>query len=690
MTRTSARKPALKARASLREEDTDSEDDAVQTQDDEEESEHEAPSPKKRRVSTATRPPPRPKIKGALRDFLDLPLELVLRILGELDLPTRFHLSRLSKRFWRLLRGDKSLHILWTDAPQSSGITKPAAHGMSVYQQANLMFGCCQGCGKTTNKVDWALWIRACPPCYKDLVADKQSAAVSKEVLEIAPFSQSKSRFARYPISPILADGEYSARLAVDSAGNDRKTKHYSVRELRHVEVMLQDVVESQTEALDIKEDRYEYWDSDSEDDDGLNWTDYGLEMLAFDYDCFGPLSNICSKGDLVFDLTSVQDVREAREEKRRTEERQKILKTRRKDIMARFEAEGYKAHHFQFDAFTNHPTMRVAKELTDSAFASVHVKLGSLLAAHRHQQDVQIIAQESGRLRGLVSHEYNRLRRDKDYVREYFFDPVPDLNEFIELEPVKAMYHVASVDEIGKRTPPPIADKARDIARAIGQACEAAESAFFRSFVNILADIETARKANPAAPPAAGPQPGPTIAQSVASIAHPLQLLPADVDEILQQPELYQDDLLLRAICFVQCIACTHVNNGIDILTHKCSVGRHSIRANGYQLMRERIEAAIDVVLALKQDFSATAEDIDGFGHVLHCECASPALAHDWRYMVLHRARHHRTSAEKPAIVVDTQEGAMKRVFEQHIESLGQQSTGYSALYSFFGGLRY
>lgn len=32
-------------------------------------------------------------------------------------------------------------------------------------------------------------------------------------------------------------------------------------------------------------------------------------------------------------------------EEKRRGEERRKILETRRKDIMARFEAEGYKAH---------------------------------------------------------------------------------------------------------------------------------------------------------------------------------------------------------------------------------------------------------------------------------------------------------------------------------------------------------
>lgn len=95
-------------------------------------------------MSTTAKPHPRPRAKGALKDFLDLPLELVLRILGELDLPTLVHLSRLSRRFWRLLRGDKSLHILWTDARQRSGITRPTAHGMSVYQQANLMFGCCQ------------------------------------------------------------------------------------------------------------------------------------------------------------------------------------------------------------------------------------------------------------------------------------------------------------------------------------------------------------------------------------------------------------------------------------------------------------------------------------------------------------------------------------------------------------------
>ncbi|BGP67875.1 hypothetical protein NBRC10513v2_001196 [Rhodotorula toruloides] len=682
MTRTSARKSALKARASLREADTDSEDDAVQSAEEEEESEHEAPPPKKRRVSTAAKPPPGPKVKGALKDFLDLPLELVLRILGELDLPTLFHPSRLSKRFWRLLRGDKSLHTLWTDARQRSGIRRPTAQGMGVYQQANLMFGCCQGCGKTTNKVDWVLRIRACPSCYRDLVADKQTACFSKEVLEIAPFSQ------------------------MDSSGGERKTKHYSVYDLRHVDAMLYKVVRTQTDALNIKRDCYDYGEDSDEDGepteehDSLDWTRYGRTPLTFKYKCFCWLQDICSKSEFINDLTLLGYQRTAdatsmvawfkQEEKRKAEDRQKILKTRREDIMTRFKAEGYKAHHFKFDAFTNHPTMRVAKELTDSAFASVHVELGALLAAHRHRQDVQIIAQESDRLRGLVSHEYNRLRRDEDYVREYLFDPVPDLYEFLELEPVKAMYHVASVDEIGKRTPTPIADKARDIARAIGQACEAAESAFFRSFVKILAEIETARKVDPlAAPSAAAPQPGPTLGQ-LASTTHPLGLLPADLDELLQQPEFYQDDLLLRAICFVQCIACRHVNNGIDILTHRCSAGRHSLHANGYQLVRERIEAAIDVALALKQELSATAEEMDEFGHVLHCECASPAIAHDWRYMVLHRAKYHRTSAEKPAIVVDTQEGAMKRVFEQHVESLGRQSTEYSSLYPFFRGLRF
>ncbi|BGO89088.1 hypothetical protein NBRC10512v2_001035 [Rhodotorula toruloides] len=625
-----------------------------------------APPPKKRGASTTAKPPPRPRAKGALKDFLDLPLELVLRIFGELDLPTLFHLSRLSKRFWRLLRGDKSLHTLWTDARQRSGIMRPTAHGMSVHQQANLMFGCCQGCGKTTNKVDWVLRIRACPSCYRDRVADKQTASFfSKEVLKIAPFSQ------------------------MDSSGGDRKTKHYS------------------TDALDTMRNCYGYReDSDdegdqTEDHDALDWTYHGYEALTFKYRCFGRMEDISSKDDFIHDLAVVRNKRVAdatsmvawfrQEEKRRGEERRKILETRRKDIMARFEAEGYKVHHFDFDAFRDHPIMRVAKELTDSAFAAVHVEVGALVAAQRHRQDVQIIAQESNRLRDLVSREYNRLRQDEEYVREYLFDPVPDIYEFLELEPVKAMYRIASVDEVGKRTPPPIADKARDIARAIGQACEAAESAFFRSFVKILAEIETARKVDPlAAPPAATPQPGPTLAQSAAPTAHPLQLLPADLDELLQQPELYQDDLLLRAICIVQCLACKHVDNGIGILTHKCSVGHHSLRATGYQLLRERIEAAIDVVVALEQELSATAEEVGEFGHVLHCECASPAIAHDWRNVVLHRARYHRTSAEKPAIVVDTEEGAMKRVFDKHVESLGQQSTGYSSFYPLFGGMRF
>lgn len=75
-------------------------------------------------------------------------------------------------------------------------------------------------------------------------------------------------------------------------------------------------------------------------------------------------------------------------EENRKLIEREKVLKSRRDDVMAYFKAEGYQPHQcvpsllprvpalkvvrrlfrsFDFDAWTKHPIMHVTKPLTES-----------------------------------------------------------------------------------------------------------------------------------------------------------------------------------------------------------------------------------------------------------------------------------------------------------------------------------
>ena len=76
--------------------------------------------------------------------MLRLPAELITGICEHLDLGTLFHVSRLNKYLWRLLRQTSSLEYLWERARIESGLPELTAAGMNVFEYANLVFGCCQ------------------------------------------------------------------------------------------------------------------------------------------------------------------------------------------------------------------------------------------------------------------------------------------------------------------------------------------------------------------------------------------------------------------------------------------------------------------------------------------------------------------------------------------------------------------
>ena len=83
-------------------------------------------------------------MQGKLSGLLRLPAELITTICQHLDLETLFHVSRLNKYLWRLLRQTTSLEYLWERARIESGLPELTAAGMNVFQYANLVFGCCQ------------------------------------------------------------------------------------------------------------------------------------------------------------------------------------------------------------------------------------------------------------------------------------------------------------------------------------------------------------------------------------------------------------------------------------------------------------------------------------------------------------------------------------------------------------------
>lgn len=119
---------------------------------------HAGPAVKKKTRRSSVRTTRKGKLSGLLR----LPAELITTICQHLDLATLYYVSRLNKYLWRLLRQTTSLEYLWERARVESGLPELTAAGMNVFQYANLLFGCCQGCGASTSRVDYILRARYC------------------------------------------------------------------------------------------------------------------------------------------------------------------------------------------------------------------------------------------------------------------------------------------------------------------------------------------------------------------------------------------------------------------------------------------------------------------------------------------------------------------------------------------------
>ncbi|KAG0664421.1 hypothetical protein C6P46_001466 [Rhodotorula mucilaginosa] len=145
----------------------DSEDEQGFDASESETEEHARPVVKKKKTRRSS---VRTTRKGTLSGLLRLPAELITGICEHLDLGTLFHVSRLNKYLWRLLRQTSSLEYLWERARIESGLPELTAAGMNVFEYANLVFGCCQGCGVSTAKVDYLLRVRYCSPCAKTAI----------------------------------------------------------------------------------------------------------------------------------------------------------------------------------------------------------------------------------------------------------------------------------------------------------------------------------------------------------------------------------------------------------------------------------------------------------------------------------------------------------------------------------------
>ncbi|BGP72559.1 hypothetical protein NBRC10513v2_005955 [Rhodotorula toruloides] len=611
-----------------------------------------APAPKKSRTSTSAA-----RKVGSLKDFLDLPMELVLRVLDELDLQTVFHLSRLNKRFWQLLRSDTdAMHLLWERARIRAGIPRLMAPGCDVYQYANLLFGCCRGCGKTTTKVDYVLRIRTCPKCWRTFITNRKDAPYDTETRDLTPSSN------------------------YDSSGTYRQTPHYLLPELEEVDSMIEEVEETRQEVLFLQktcpedllpsDDGYDSEDSylpDPNDPSWHLWED--IRRPAF----------VRSESRPYFwDVDNRQDFRDAleglqrqrnqdaedifswfrRQEEAKKAELEQLNLQRRQAIEARFIEAGWLPQHFKFGDWIEHPFMQGTKLPTESAINRVRYELESILAASREQVDAAACRRERARREALVRSKYFELEADAAKVAALGLDPLPNVVEFLQLEPVKAIYQVVSAEDIDQERQVSLEDHACAISAAVAAARAATRRALFVKMVELLADLQL--RINRTFEP---PEPA-------------VQLLPLDDPQaVLKNAETYEDAVLSRASSLLPCRTCRRVGHTSHILSHRCEILRQPAPLNfdKYSVPVEPIASTLDIVRAADKDVTTTASEMDDLGAVFSCTCIRPAIVQDWLHMAIHRTQYHtsggayhgRANTDKE-LVCETRQEAMERLYSE------------------------
>ncbi|TNY19262.1 hypothetical protein DMC30DRAFT_423807 [Rhodotorula diobovata] len=554
------------------------------SEDSSDEAPSEAPKPKRRSVGSGAR-----GTKGVLEGILDLPLDVLINVCSHLDLATVCHLSRLSRRFFRFLRGNSSLSYIWEWAREESGLPELTAPGLTPVQYAHLLFGKhCQNCGKATTKIDYILRVCVCQKCSKDLVWDDRERHTT-----------------------LCRDFEFCPCSEREGSGRSRNHGEYLVEDLKFRGFI----------------ERFY---------DGADSSDLITIKPGHGFD-----------GDAII-AWQLQRLEEKEEER----EAQRVR--RREAIEVRFQERGWQPRNFQSIEWRTHSLVNIAKDINDSVWQSIHEPLEAFLAAQEDQRNAEYMRARSDERRNECVTEHDLLLKDKALAKKLGLYPLPPWADFCELEAVKKLWQIATIDDAYAEEYPSIVTDAGAIADELSTLKTVFKAALLPKVVEILRDIEKASASTEG--------------------AHRLELLPEpeDGDDFTLEQE---DDILARASSAISCRACSFIDVFPRILAHECASysSRHGAASHtiAEYKVREKVARAV-LAIADKAGLEpeASYDAFDELGSTMSCACDLPeSMAVPWHNMIYHLTTFHDSPLRSSDIqvVVESEQEAMERVFEKH-----------------------
>ncbi|GAA6039638.1 hypothetical protein JCM8097_002230 [Rhodosporidiobolus ruineniae] len=671
MPRTTQRASALRARQALAQpnESADDEEEYVSPDeggdgDEDAEEEYARPTKKKPRTSTSGRAVP--KVKGSLKDLLDLPLELVTLIFSHLDFETLFHLSRLNKRFWRFLRAKKAL---WVRARRNSGLPALLA-SCKTRSYANLLYGNCQGCGKTTSKVDFVLRIRACSLCTSKLIYRGVKGTNHKYSLAAtyAVRSETGSK-----VEYALADLQAIRYMLVQRAEDERETLDKPLPQSLE-EVDDAERIEGYTPRFAgfrtlIKLDKL----------DGFKTACDKLQKDRLTASCpvLLLLRGACS------DTLSFQDAQRiqgwlSRREKAKEKEKQAIRTRRRAAIEERLLQRGWHEQYFEHTDFKNHDFLAIPKELTDRAWNGVQDEFDALLPDIRAVYDQKRIESEMLRRRNLLRYEHQELSKDEDGVRALGLYPLLAWPQFSKLHCVLEQFDMRTVEQTYDPDPSLVSLVGR-ITNEVSEQRQTLKSAIFDRLLTIFTAIDAGLAVPPAAPLAVGSSSAASTSSDAAAWIAPLKLMPEPSFGPLYSEE--EKDLILdRAVSVVKCCSCM-TSDTLTRLAHHCCTSHSTILSflpQHYSVSNLVVMATLQVLKAAGKPVDTSAKSMSelvGYFSCTHPHCVGKlsCIAVPWHVLVEHLSFKHSQPPIDPTlvpsdfIVLEDRDTAAERLFQSH-----------------------
>ncbi|KAJ7459070.1 hypothetical protein B0H11DRAFT_178141 [Mycena galericulata] len=218
--------------------------------------------------SSAPKRPRTMKKKGSLQKLLDISLDVLFEIFGNLQPLDVLRLSRTSKEFRDLLMRRSSITI-WKSSLNNVPGLPPCPQWMTEPQWVSLVFDpTCQVCQKIARKVDWGLFIRICGKCAKTHVSSSLPRLRDPDMIRFVELVPTRPDFTK-PYKTVYFCEEIGRVRASYNALKDREEKKKFVEERKELVKSLKELSKSceawsqgiadnrSTELADLRENRF-------------------------------------------------------------------------------------------------------------------------------------------------------------------------------------------------------------------------------------------------------------------------------------------------------------------------------------------------------------------------------------------------------------------------------------------------